>query len=103
MSFKYVAVANAFVPKKGETYRFIGVPASKHGNISLLIGRRVWAGSEADNSRLSKNNVFKTIDGAKAFRGKLVSLLQQTQKDLAPKPVVPTTIYQGGRSYRLVG
>ncbi len=78
--FSYTAVANKYKPPRGQTYRFIGVPSSPHGNLALKIGRRVWDGGKADNARLAINNVFKTLAEAKAVRAKIVAALQYAQR-----------------------
>jgi len=96
--FTYKPVQNLFVPSKGQEYRFIGVPASKHGNLSLLIGTRRWNGTDADRARLAKNNVFKTFKEAAAVRESIVAALKKAQT-----PPIPQTITQGGRTYKLVG
>lgn len=75
MAFKYVKSFQT-APAVGSTYRFIGVPASTHPNLALMIGRRVWANNKADNARLAINNVFKTVAEAKAVRTKIVIALQ---------------------------
>jgi hypothetical protein len=80
MAFTFPKVSNKFVPRTGQTYRFIGVPSSKHGNISLLIGRRVWKGNDADKQRMAVNNVFATVQEAKDVRSKIVAALTGAQR-----------------------
>lgn len=99
--FKFTAVTKKATPAAGSTYRFIGVPASTHPNLGLLIGRRVWRGNKADNARLSIGNVFASLADAKATRAKIVAALGG-QGSTPPAPVVPQTVTQNGRTYRLV-
>lgn len=98
MSFTFAPVSNKFKPTKGQTYRFIGVPTTANGNLSLLIGRRVWANSKADALRMGVNNVFATLAEAKVVRDKIVKALKDAQYTA---PVVPQTIVSNGRTYRL--
>lgn len=78
--FTFPKVSNKFQPRKGQTYRFIGVPSSPHGNLSLLIGRRVWNDNKSDKARLAINNVFATVGEAKSVRTKIVSALTGAQR-----------------------
>jgi len=80
MAFTFSPVPNKFVPKVGQTYRFIGVPVGNHPNLSFQIGRRVWNNYQSDKARLAVNNVFETIGEAKAARTKLVAVLKDAQK-----------------------
>lgn len=98
MAFAFNAVSNKFKPSRGQTYRFIGVPTTANGNLSLLIGRRVWADSKADKLRMGVNNVFATLAEAKVVREKIVKALKDAQYQA---PQVPQAIVQGGRTYRL--
>jgi hypothetical protein len=80
MAFTFSPVTNKFVPRVGQTYRFIGVPAGTHPNLALLVGRRVWAGNKSDKARLAINNVFAKASQAKAVRAKIVQALKDAQR-----------------------
>lgn len=66
MAYKFTPVASKFVPRRGQSYRFIGV--GPKNQLSLLIGTRTWTGDKHDYARLSMNNVFPTLEAAQKAR-----------------------------------